>query len=782
MQKINVKKRMSVYKKVSRYLKKNEIPYEELEHEPAASAEDYHRIIGLKFEQQVKTHLMIVKKGAKESFALVAIQAKKEVDLEIVRILLQADSVEIAGREKTKEVIGCGIGEIPAVAGLFKMPFLFDRDFLVEKKIFFNAGRLDVTFAIDPQKLVEFEKPILFEQGASGSSVKALVQKTKETSETALVEKMRHSCSHVLAMAVLKFHPDAKLGIGPAIENGFYYDFKFAEPITEEDLPQIENEMKRIIAQDYPISQEIKSREEAEKYYRNWEQDYKLDLLKEIPDKELSFYSIGGKEFTDLCRGPHVESTGKIGAIKLTKIAGAYWRGDEKNDMLTRIYGLAFETEKELQNQLNVMEEAEKRNHRKIGKELELFAIFPEIGQGLPVWLPNGYVMRRVLEDYMLKMERRAGYSHCLTPNINRGELFKISGHLDFYKDSMYSPMKIEDDEYYLKPMNCPANMMIYKMKTRSYRDLPIKLGELGTVYRFEKSGELQGLQRVRGFTQNDAHIFCTPEQLEQQFMEVFSMLLRFLKDIGFKNYRFRLSLSDPDAEKYKFCGKREDWVVAENMLREVLVRNEVEFYEAPGEAAFYGPKLDVQAINVFGKEDSISTIQVDFNLPERFDINYVDKDGTKKRPFIIHRALIGSFERFFAFLIEYYGGAFPLWISPEQVRVIPISEKHINYANEVNDRLLDLGVRSSADTNDDMLQAKIRSAEVAKVNYTLVVGDKEIENKTVSVRPRGGKNIGMILIDDFIEMLVREIRSKGEYIVGSALPDKLDLTQKDVS
>lgn len=589
-----------------------------------------------------------------------------------------------------------------------------------------------------------------------------------EEIEKKALEQMRHTASHVLALAILRLYPDTKLGIGPAIDNGFYYDFEFTEPITEEDLPKIEEEMKKIIKAKLPVNQYFKTKEEANQFYKQWEQEYKIDLLKNIEDEKISFYSLGESEFTDLCRGPHVSDTGKVGKIKLLSIAGAYWRGDEKNKMLTRIYGTAFATNAQLEDYLEKMKIAEERNHRKIGKEMELFAIFPEIGQGLPVWLPNGYIIRRTLEDYMIKMERRYGYQHCLTPHINKEELFKISGHLDFYKDSMYAPVEIEGEKYYLKPMNCPATMMIYKMNTRSYRDLPMKIGEFGTVYRFEKSGELHGLQRVRGFTQNDAHIFCTVEQLEAQFMEVMEMLQKFYKDLGFDNYKFRLSLSDKEAEKYKFCGKREDWDMAEQTLRDVLHKNKIDFYEAVGEAAFYGPKLDVQAVNIYGKEDSISTIQVDFNLPERFDINYIDSNGEKKRPFIIHRALIGSFERFFAFLIEYYGGNFPLWIAPNQVRFIPIStEKHLDYVKILNEELLDIGVRSSVDQSEGTLQAKIRQAELDHVNYIIVVGDKEMELGTVSVRPKGGKNIGMIKKDEFLDTLVKEIKTKGEKMVG---------------
>ena len=575
------------------------------------------------------------------------------------------------------------------------------------------------------------------------------------------LEKLRHTASHVLAQAVLKFYPDTKLGIGPAISDGFYYDFEFSEPITEDDLGKIEKEMKKIIKRNLKLKQDHKDREGTAERFKTLEQEYKLDLLNSIEDDELSFYITGDDEFIDLCRGPHIESTGGIGAVKLLRIAGAYWRGDENNKMLTRIYGTAYETQEELDEHMERLKMAEERNHRKLGKQLGLFANINEIGHGLPVWLPNGYVMRRTLEDYMFELERRYGYVHILTPHINKKELFETSGHLEFYKESMYTGIEVDDETYYLKPMNCPACMMVYKHDKHSYRDLPLKFGEMGTVYRYEQSGELQGMQRVRGFTQNDAHIFCTQDQLEEQFMEVMSMLQTFYKDLGFENYKFRLSLSDPDDEKYHKCGTAEEWEKTEKYLRDVLVKHNVDFYEVKGEAAFYGPKLDVQAVNVYGKEDSIATIQVDFNLPERFELEFVDSDNSEKRPYVIHRALIGSFERFFAFLIEYYGGAFPTWISPTQVKVMPISEKYIDYANSVAEQLRSADIRTEIDARDEKLGYKIREAELMKTPYVAVVGEKEASTGTVAVRVRGRKDQGLHKLDDFINTLKEEIRTK---------------------
>lgn len=583
-----------------------------------------------------------------------------------------------------------------------------------------------------------------------------------------VLEKMRHSASHILAEAVLKLYPDTKLGIGPAIENGFYYDFDFSEPIEEEDLKGIEKEMRKIIKQDLPITQVFMKRKDAEEYFNKTDQVYKLELLNEIEGKELSFFITGENEFADLCRGPHIASTKEIGAIKLTKTAGAYWRGDESKKMLTRIYGTAFETENELNTFLKNQELLESRNHRKIGKQLELFAIIPEIGQGLPVWLPRGYIMRRILEDYLLELENNAGYLHILTPHINKSLLFEMSGHLNFYKDSMYPPMQVEDETYYLKPMNCPAGMMVYNLSPKSYRDLPYKLGEFGTVYRYEKSGELHGLQRVRGFTQNDAHIFCTPEQLEDSINETLDLLDIFYKDVGFSKYKFRLSLSDREANPKKYAGDIERWKQAEETLRKVLIDRKVDFEEMPGDAAFYGPKIDIQAVNVFGKEDSVSTLQLDFNLSERFNIKYIDQDGKEQEPFVIHRALIGSFERFFAFLIETHGGDFPLWFTPEQVYIVPISEKHHEYSKKVYEELRSSGLRVKLDDRSKSMQSRIRDAEKMKIPYIIIIGEKEIQTDTISVRTRRNKSEGLMKVQEFIDNLKEEIRTKEPFATES--------------
>jgi threonyl-tRNA synthetase len=573
---------------------------------------------------------------------------------------------------------------------------------------------------------------------------------------------LRHSTAHVLAAAVLKFFPEAKFAIGPAIDNGFYYDFELPRTLIPEDLPLLEKEMKEIIKANYSFEKKLVPAEKALEKFEKLNQSYKIELIKDLiknGEKEILIYKSG--DFVDLCSGPHLQSTGEIDAqsFKLTHISGAYWKGDEKRKMLQRIYGTVFHNKKDLKKHLFELEEAKKRNHRKIGKEMELFANFPEIGQGLPVWLPKGYAMRRVLEDYMLKLERSYGYEHILTPNINKKELFETSGHLGFYNKSMYSPMEIDGETFYLKPMNCPAGMMVYKIKSRSYRDLPMKIGELGTVYRYEKSGELHGLQRVRGFTQNDAHIYCTPDQLKAEFVEVLNLLLKFYQDIGFENYKFRLSLSDNSKDKY--VGEKKDWEQAEKAMREVLKESEVDFYEEKGEAAFYGPKVDVQAINVFGKEDSISTIQIDFNLPERFNLNYINKDGEKERPFVIHRALIGSFERFFAFLIEYYAGKFPTWLAPIQIGILPVSEKFDRYSQEIFDKFKKADIRVEMFNSDDSLGKRIAESTKMKIPYILIMGEKEEKDDLVTIRKRDEKEQKVMKIDEFLELIKKEIKEK---------------------
>jgi len=573
-------------------------------------------------------------------------------------------------------------------------------------------------------------------------------------------EKMRHSLSHVLADAVLRIFPEAKLGIGPAIENGFYYDFDLPRKLNEEDLGKIETEMKKIIKEDLPITQVYFSRDEAMDILHQKGQLYKTELLSEITDEQISFFKTGN-EFTDLCRGPHVKSTGKLKAFKLTSIAGAYWRGDEKRPQMQRIYGIGFKTEEDLNKHLENQLEMKKRDHRKLGKELELFLIDEMAGQGLIMWLPKGFIIRKEIENFEYQEQIKLGYQHVITPHIANVDLYKTSGHLEHYKDSMYPIMKIDEEEYVLRPMNCPHHIRIFASKIRSYRDLPYKIAEFATVYRYEKSGELSGLSRVRGFTQDDGHIFTTVEGIKEAVKETLDLTIRIFNALGFFNFNIRLSLRDPEDKRNKFINKPELWKKAENQLKEILEEDKHQYTEGIGEAAFYGPKIDFLVKDVFGREEQCGTIQLDFNLPERFKIKYTDEKGEQKTPVMIHRAPLGSFERFFSRLIENTGGAFPVWLAPVQARIIPISDKFNAYANLVKNKLEEKNIRVDIDSKAETLQSKIRESEVEKIPYMLVVGKKEQENNAVAVRPRSGTDLGLMKTEEFISRIIEEISLK---------------------
>jgi threonyl-tRNA synthetase len=557
----------------------------------------------------------------------------------------------------------------------------------------------------------------------------------------------------------MKIFPEAKLGIGPAIENGFYYDFDLPRKLTPEDLPKIEKEMRKIIAEELAFQQVVVSRDEAMDMLHQQGQLYKTELLNEIPDDEVYFYRTG-EEFMDMCRGPHVEHTGKLGSFKLMSIAGAYWRGDEKRPQMQRIYGIAFKTESELKKYLENLKELKNRDHRKLGKELELFLIDPTCGQGLVMWLPKGAIIRKVMEDYEYKERLKLGYKPVYTPHIGSIKLFKQSGHWQHYRDSMYAPLKIDKEKYLLKPMNCPFHAKIYSRKIRSYKELPIKYAEYGTVYRYEKSGELSGLSRVRGFTQDDAHIYFKEDQTKDLVKETIQATINLITAYGFDNYRVRLSLWDPQ-NKDKYIDKPNLWKKAERQLTEALKEMEINFEEAKGEAAFYGPKVDFLVKDALGREEQCGTVQLDFNIPERFKLTYIDKSGKEQTPVMIHWAPLGSFERFFSRLIEHYGGAFPLWLSPIQVRIIPISEKFKKYAELVKEKLDEIDFRTDIDLKDETLQAKIRDAEMEKIPYMLVVGKKEQTNKAVAVRPRSGPDLGMMKLEEFIERMKEEVEGK---------------------
>ena len=556
-----------------------------------------------------------------------------------------------------------------------------------------------------------------------------------------------HTTSHIMAQAVQRIFPDVKFAIGPSINEGFYYDFDVERPFTDEDKAKIEEEMKRIIKEDIKIERFALPKKEALELMK--EQPYKQELINELPEgEEISFYKQG--DFTDLCAGPHLMSTGKIKSIKILSSSGAYWRGNEHNKMLQRIYAISFPKASMMEEHMAKLEDAKNRDHRKIGKELELFMTHELVGSALPMYLPNGATVRRILERYIQDKEISMGYKHVYTPSMANVALYKTSGHWDHYKEDMFPVMKMDHEEMVLRPMNCPHHMLIYKNKMHSYRDLPIRIGELAHDFRYENSGAVCGLERVREMCQNDAHLFVRPDQIKEEFGKVVQLILSVYKDFGFKDYSFRLSLRDKN-NKEKYFDDDEMWETAESQLREILKELNLNFYEAEGEAAFYGPKLDVQIKTAVGHDVTISTCQLDFLLPQRFKLEYIGKDGEAHRPVVIHRAILGTFDRFLAFLIEETKGAFPLWLAPVQVKVLPISEKHVEYANKIYDKMFKLGIRVEVDADNEKIGDRIRKAQLEKVPYMLVVGDKEQETNTVAVRSREDGDIGTESIDDFI-------------------------------
>ena len=566
-----------------------------------------------------------------------------------------------------------------------------------------------------------------------------------------------HTTSHIMAQAVKRLFPEVKLAIGPAIDEGFYYDFDVEKPFTDEDKEKIEEEMKKIIKENPQIERFELPRNEALELMKD--EPYKLELINDLPEGEIiSFYKIG--DFTDLCAGPHLESTGKVKTIKILSSSGAYWKGSEKNKMLQRIYAISFPKASMLQEHLELLEEARQRDHRKIGKEQELFMTHELVGSGLPMYLPNGATIRRILERYIADKEVALDYKHVYTPSLANVELYKTSGHWDHYKEDMFPVMKMENEEIVLRPMNCPHHMLIYKNKLHSYRDLPIRIGELAHDFRYESSGSVCGLERVREMCQNDAHIFVTPEQIKEVFGEVVKLILAVYEDFGFSNYTFRLSLRDKN-NKEKYFDDDKMWEIAESQLREILTELGINFYEATGEAAFYGPKLDVQIKTAIGHDVTISTCQLDFLLPQRFELEYIGEDGQAHRPVVIHRAILGTFDRFLSFLIEEYKGAFPTWLAPTQVKILPITDKQHTYAKEIKEQLVKKGIRVALDDRNEKVGYKIREAQLEKVPYMLVIGEKEVEHKNVAIRSRKEGDEGVMKTEDFLEKIVKEIENK---------------------
>ena len=567
-----------------------------------------------------------------------------------------------------------------------------------------------------------------------------------------------HTTAHILAQAVKRLYPNYKLTIGPSIENGFYYDFDVEKPFTEDDLAKLEEEMQKIIKEDFQLERFELPRKEAIKLMEERKEPYKVELINDLPEGEvISFYKQG--EFVDLCRGPHLPSTGKVKAVKLTSMSSAYWRGDAKNKSLQRIYGISFPKQSELDEYLQKLEEAKQRDHRKLGKELGIFMTHDLVGKGLPMYLPKGYIVWEQLENYIKGKEKKLGYTHVLTPPLGNVELYKTSGHWDHYKDGMFPKMEVEGEEFVLRPMNCPHHMMIYANEIHSYRDLPIRIGEIARDCRFEASGTLKGIERVRTFCQNDAHLFVTPEQIEDEFKMVVNLILEAYKELNITNYHFELSLRDPE-DKVKYYPDDDMWNNAENKLRQVLNDIGIDYVEKIGEAAFYGPKLDVQVKPAVGNEYTLSTCQLDFCLPMKFNLNYIDSNGEKKTPVVLHRAVFGSIDRFIAYYLEETKGALPVWLSPVQAKIIPITDKQLDYSKEVYQKLLDAGVRVELDSRPEKMGYKIREGQMQKIPYMLIIGDKEIENNAVGVRSRGKGDLGQLGVQEFVDKIVSEIKN----------------------
>lgn len=577
--------------------------------------------------------------------------------------------------------------------------------------------------------------------------------------ENERLQRLNHSGAHLLAQAVKHLYPNAKFWVGPVIEEGFYYDIDLGNvTLTEEDLPKIEKEMKKIVKDGKKIIRHELTRQEALEMFKN--DEYKIDLIERMPEDEvITCYSQG--DFTDLCRGPHVESTKELKHFKLLKVSGAYYKGDSKNKMLQRIYGICFDTEEELQKHLEFLEDCKQRDHRKLGKDLGIFMFSELVGKGLPMWLPNGFTVRQNLVNYIMNKEISLGYKHVMTPSLGNVDLYKTSGHWDHYKEDMFPAMELDDEAYVLRPMNCPHHMMMFKNSLHSYRDLPVRIAEIANDFRYEASGAVCGIERTRAFTQNDSHIFCRLDQIKDEFQGVVKLILDVYKDFGFNDYEFRLSLRDKN-DKEKYFDNDEMWDKAENELRKVLTELNIPFYEAEREAAFYGPKLDVQVKSAIGHDVTLSTCQLDFLLPERFELTYIDEEGKKVRPVVIHRAILGSLDRFIAFLLEETKGALPLWLAPVQVNIIPVSSEHqLDYAYEVKEILEKSGIRVEVDARNEKLGYRMRESQTKKIPYTLVLGDNEKENKTVTYRKHGSSDKETLSIDDFKELVLTQIEEK---------------------
>ncbi len=630
------------------------------------------------------------------------------------------------------------------------------------KQIESGATPLDVAESISPRlakaalvaeldgKLVDLTEPI-----TSDAKLRLLTDRDPEA-----LEVFRHTSAHLLAAATLELYPETKLGVGPPTDNGFFYDMQREKPFTPEDLEKIEAKMQELVDRDLPNRRVWMDRDDALKLYADQGDTMKCELISEkTDDPKVSIYKTGDK-FNDFCRGPHIPSMGRIKAFKLMSVAGSYWKGDEKNQRLQRVYGTSFFSKKDLEAHLTQLEEAKKRDHRKLGRELDLFSVQETAGPGLIFWHPKGGLIRKIIEDWLREQYLQRGYGLVFTPHVAKRELWKISGHADFYSDDMFKPMELDNIEYQLKPMNCPFHILIYKDKLHSYRDLPVRLGELGTVYRYERSGVMHGLLRVRGFTQDDAHIFCTPDQVKDEVVGCVDFALDVLKTFGFSEYEVELSTWDGGVSG-KYAGDPEEWALAEKGLQDALAERGIEAKLMPDEAAFYGPKIDVKMVDAIGRSWQLSTVQFDFNLPRRFDLEFVAEDGAKHRPYMVHRALLGSVERFMGVLIEHYAGAFPTWLAPVQVKILPITDAQMEYARDVQAKLEAAGVRVELDERNEKIGYKIREAQMEKIPYMLVIGQKEVEAGKVAVRDRRKGDQGARGVDEFLGEITTEIATK---------------------
>ena len=797
------------YQQLISYLNDNHAHYRLIDHAPEGRTDLVSQMRGNLLAHAAKCIVVMVKIGKKETkYVLAVVPGDRKVDLNAIKALYEGTYVSFASQEIAEGLTGCAAGTILPFSFNPDLPVIVDPSMLEAAEIYFNAARLDQSMALQKEdyqrlgnlRVEQIAAAVSTANGAASGETTppSAPNRSTENSTSAVQEepvakedsmsdnnsdqlyKIRHSLAHVMAQAVLEVYPEAKVAIGPPIDSGFYYDFDLGRTpegklrtFSPEDLERIEKGMRRIIAGKHVFHYRQVSAEEAHQLFAN--QPYKQELISglekggvdeygnEIAEKPvISTYK--QDTFEDLCRGPHVEHTGQIppDCFKLTSVAGAYWRGDEKNPMLQRIYGTAFRNKKELNEYLTLLEEAKKRDHRKLGRELDIFIFDDEVGPGLPLWLPNGTILVEQLEQLAWETERAAGYQQVRTPHLTKEDLFLRSGHLPYYSDRMYPPMELDGGEkYYIKPMNCPFHHKIFGSRSRSYRDLPVRLAEYGTCYRYENSGELFGLMRVRSMQMNDAHIYCSVEQFEQEFMGVIGLYLKYFKIFGIDKYQMRLSLHHPRGLGKKYVDNAPLWLQTEEMVRNAMRNGKVPTVEAADEAAFYGPKIDVEIFSAIGREFTLATNQVDFAVPERFDLKFTNSKGEEETPLCIHRAPLGTHERFIGFLIEHYGGAFPLWLAPQQVAVIPITADHNEYASNLEQQLLDAGVRANANLSTDRMNAKIRAAQLMKVPYMLVVGDQERENHTVALRRRDGTQQNNVPVGELLALVKEKVSSR---------------------